>query len=178
MNIVALDLGIHTGFAHNDGFQFDSGTWVFKGKADRDLDYRVSDFYGKLYRLLEHRLGSPIYDWVVFEDVQFSTYTYQTQLWASFRAAMWLACYHRGLRCKGVPVGTLKKFATGHGGATKEMMAAWAVKRFAPRLYRGSDGTVRSQGTNFKVDDNEIDAIHLHDLATHNELYLLNHKLP
>lgn len=82
---------------------------------------------------------------VVFEDVQFSTYTLQTQLWASLRTCVWLTL---GKSCllECLPVSTLKKFATGFGGATKEGMAA--------ALFKQSPG-FRGQ----KLDDNAIDAI-------------------
>jgi hypothetical protein len=47
-----------------------------------------------------------------------------------------------------VPVATLKKFATGHGGATKEMMATSLQKKL-PGLFEQ------------KLDDNAIDAVWL-----------------
>jgi hypothetical protein len=80
---------------------------------------------------------------VVFEDVQFSSYTSQTQLWASYRTAVWLAFGKTSLiEC--VDVKTLKKFAC-NGNATKEMMAYAAKKRLGP--------------LDPNLDDNAIDAL-------------------
>jgi Holliday junction resolvasome RuvABC endonuclease subunit len=78
---------------------------------------------------------------VVFEDVVFASSTYQVQLWASLRGALWLAFSHA--KFHPVPVGTLKKFATGNGCADKEAMVKAAKK-----------DSLDVQG----LDDNAIDA--------------------
>jgi Holliday junction resolvasome RuvABC endonuclease subunit len=57
-------------------------------------------------------------------------------------------CEELGVKCTGVPVGTIKKFATGRGNASKEEMIAAAKSRgFEP------------------VDDNEADALAILFLA-------------
>lgn len=147
MKILALDLGTKTGWALGDWTgPVDAGTRVLATAAevkewrakrlDRTCDPRVS----RLYTFI--RTNSP--DIIVFEDVEFTSYTKQTQLWASLRAAVWLSAGPNTLlEC--VPVTTLKKFATGHGGATKEMMRAALIqqKQFLP----------------MKLDDNAVDAV-------------------
>jgi len=150
MNILALDFGTATGYCLGNGLEIlDAGTWQLASKKeipewrrlrwDRKKDPRIS----RLWELLWKRISHP--DWVVFEDVEFSSYTKQNQLWSSFRAVAWLRFPMARFEC--VPVGTLKKFATGSGNATKEMMRA-ALKRHTDY---GSAA--------FGRDDNAVDAI-------------------
>lgn len=153
MNILGLDLGSKTGFAYNSGETFFAGTWQLANskelkndkvsRMDRRGDRRVLE----LHRILTQEMAVwPDPKIVVFEDVQFSTYTMQTQLWSSLRAAVWLAFPPlSGVVVECVPVGTLKRFATGHGGATKESMANYLRARH-PKFF--SD----------KLDDNGVDA--------------------
>ena len=160
MNCLALDLGTSTGYAFNQGEYFEHGTWLLasddeiknwgKDRSRRRCDPRILRLHAKLV-ILQDKHG---FDRVVFEDVQFKSYTYQTQLWASFRAAVWLSMPSGIIEC--VPVSTLKKFATGHGGATKEMMAA-ALARKHPEIRLTSEAT-----------DDTVDAIWLHKWATLN----------
>lgn len=129
-SILALDLGTHTGYALSSASRgFVVGTWALacpkqitlwgKTRMTRRCDPRVSLFHSTLRSLK----ASSDLEQVVFEDVQFSSSTYQTQLWASFRATIWCVFGSEpGVLIECVPTGTLKKFATGHGGATKEMM--------------------------------------------------------
>lgn len=85
---------------------------------------------------------------IAFEDVEFAKSLAQVQLWGSLRGALWTVgeefrpeqvC----LSYVSLPVPTLKKFATGSGGAGKDVMLA-AAKRYWP-------------GVKF-ADDNEADA--------------------
>ncbi len=152
--ILALDLGSKTGWAtlDVDTGRVEAGTWVLvpekvmkplrQANLDRRLDPRVPSLWEHINVQLE---GMPANTLVVFEDVQFSVYTAQTQLWASLRAAVWLSDASLFDCC---PVGTLKRFATGHGGADKEAMRA-AFERTTP--FHASA----------KLDDNAIDALHL-----------------
>lgn len=118
-------MGTHCGIAHNftrgnfEAHTLDLATskeiseWG-KTRLVRRRDPRITRFSAYLTSFREA-------DLVLFEDVQFQTYTLQTQLWSSLRAAVWLSFPDSTLfEC--VPVSTLKKFATGSGAATKEMM--------------------------------------------------------
>lgn len=150
MNILALDLGTATGFAWNNGEEFIALTKIWatdkeisfnrKQRMDRRRDPRLVKFFESLRTFCHGNV-----DLVVFEDVQFQSATMQTQLWASWRTAVWLAFPGTLIDC--VPVGTLKKFAC-NGGATKAQMSA-ALKRQHPDLWCSA------------YDDNTIDAIWL-----------------
>jgi Holliday junction resolvasome RuvABC endonuclease subunit len=172
MNTLALDLGTHTGYSYNDGDDFYCGTWKLatpaqikeqrKKRLDRRGDCRIHGLYGAISMVLKtHRINA-----VVFEDVQFSSSTMQTQLWASLRAAVWLASAGIFVEC--VPVGTLKKFA-GHGAASKEQMGTFLTQRdnrfFLDRERKvyfrnfGREGLTSYPWT--PIDDNAVDAVWL-----------------
>lgn len=135
MTILGLDLGTRTGYAHNARGVLEAGTWLLakpkeitewgKSRLTRRADPRIT-------RLCEILSVLPVFDVVIYEDVQFSTTTYQTQLWASLRAAVWLCAKRKHIEC--IPVQTLKKFSTGHGGATKQNMAS-ALKQKHPEIW-------------------------------------------
>jgi Holliday junction resolvasome RuvABC endonuclease subunit len=159
MKILALDLGTKTGWAWGSTEStLVSGTWTLatalqirswgKSRLNRRLDPRVILLMQKMGDLMHADSFTPP-DLVIFEDVQFASYTLQVQLWASLRAAVWISCYNNGVPLVDcVPVGTLKKFATGHGGATKEMMAAALYRKYPDWEKKGCD-------------DNGVDAIWL-----------------
>lgn len=170
MNLLGLDLGSKTGVTFNDGAEnFCCGTWTLATdkelaiartkRMDRRCDPRVKSLYEKLVSL--HRQHD--FDAVVFEDVQFASYTLQVQLWSSLRAAVWLAFGSEIVEC--VPVSTLKKFATGHGGATKEQMGVCLCRSDA-RFRLDSQNRVKFN--NEPVDDNAVDSAWLHRWAAQN----------
>lgn len=164
--ILALDLGTTTGWAYRSrSGGITAGSWLLqteaarkaaaKTRADRRLDPRVPALYHRICHIwADHKcdegINQPI-DFLVFEDVQFSRYTLQTQLWSSFRAAVWLFCYLHRVQTDCIPVTTLKQFATGSGAADKDFMIRTATQLF-PTI------TI--------VDDNCADALHLLQWAT------------
>jgi len=176
MRILALDLATRTGYAYTDyNGNFHCGTWLLatdkelktarQHRMNRRRDPRVVSLFNKVHGL--H--GAQIFDVIVIEDVEFSSYTLQCQLWASLRAAVWLAPVLIQIGnpiFEAVPVGTLKKFATGSGWADKSDMVRVLVRsddRFAPatrmdRFFYGSD----------LLDDNAADAIWLWKWAQKN----------
>jgi hypothetical protein len=153
MNILSLDLGSTTGIAWNSDLsamsvpQILSRTWATDKelrdmrarRLDRRGDIRVIRFFDYLTNLHE----SLKFNAVVIEDVQFSSSTAQTQLWSSFRTTVWLA-FPKTL-IEAVPVGTLKKFATGSGSADKNAMMT-ALANMHPEMLRAN------------MDDNGCDA--------------------
>lgn len=160
--LLALDLGTLTGFSYrrDDGI-IASGTWkLAKSKEltaqrklgrDRTSDCRLCVLIDRVQEVVNRIKLVELGGIIGFEDVQFSSYTAQTQLWSSFRTAVWtLGCTNPNLRIEAVPVGTLKKFATGSGNATKDMMAV-ALRRKHPEIWNHD----------YTPDDNEVDARHL-----------------
>jgi|ERR1035437_2308825 Holliday junction resolvasome RuvABC endonuclease subunit len=152
LKILALDLGTKTGVARNFGLPPLETTWELSTATEvtkwgkQRLTRRCDPRIGRLYQRLMAEYGQAWPDLIVFEDVEFSTYTKQTQLWASFRTVVWLASVVMGAATECVPVTTLKKFATGSGAADKVAMRRALFTQF-PYVY--------SVG----LDDNAIDAL-------------------
>lgn len=151
MNILALDYGTRTGYCYgSDPSKLDCGTWVLgtpkeikswgKERLTRRCDPRVSRLAGFIRKF-------PLADYIVFEDVQFASSTYQVQLWSSLRAVVWMD-YPPGTTFECVPVSTLKKFATGSGSADKSFMRTAFLNRCVTLGIKNFD----------ELDDNAIDA--------------------
>lgn len=159
MNILALDLGTKTGYAYNYGAEFRCGTWELaspreitaqrKLRFDRRLDRRIPELWKRVHQFTDN------IDVVVFEDVQFSSSTMQTQLWSSLRAAVWLS---QAKRIDCVPTGTLKKFA-GHGGAKKEAMAKFLCRSDSRFERLGDQVWFWGNCARVAIDDNAVDAV-------------------
>jgi hypothetical protein len=159
MKTLALDLGTHTGIAHNLGGELTAWTetWATdrevtawgKQRATRRRDPRVVRFFEFLCSL-------PRPDVVIFEDVEFATYRKQAQMWPSLRTAVWLA-FSSEVTIECVPVATLKQFATGAGNADKPAMEK-AMRREHPEVFKQKKA----------LDDNAIDALWLYYWAQHN----------
>jgi Holliday junction resolvasome RuvABC endonuclease subunit len=137
MNVLALDLGSATGYAiENDG-QITIGTK--KLRHDKGASgIRALDFYRWLNQTIqEYGIGQ-----VYFERVYAHSGTEAAHLYGYFMHTLAAVCEELHVKCTGIPVGTIKKHATGNGRATKEEMMDFARRRgFNP------------------VDDNAADAL-------------------
>lgn len=136
---LALDLGTNTGWATvRDGVTV-SGTTSFKVGRYEGGGMR----YLRFQRWLDEMALAGL-DSIWFEEVRRHAGTDAAHVYGGLLATLTAWCEHRGIPYSGVPVGTIKKHATGKGNANKEAMIAAAVARgFAP------------------VDDNEADALAL-----------------
>lgn len=143
MTVLALDLGTKTGFALGSKFTVSdvtSGTVNFKPTKFASFGRRAKDFAAWLDRL--HTLHS--LDEVVFEEVRRHIGTDAAHIYGAFLAEVTAFCEDNAIPCKGEPVGTIKKHATGKGNTKKDGMIAAA----------------KSWGFN-PGDDNEADALAL-----------------
>jgi hypothetical protein len=174
---LALDLATLTGWAALIDGKRMGGTWKLTTEKARkeaqaqNLDRRADPRFSELLAHLvdfELTYGQPKVIW--FEDVKFSTYTQQTQLWSSLRAAVWayqFLCPETDIQC--LDTTQLKLWGAQHGGATKSMMGAWLVRKH-PDLYVKNPASsetcfVLEKATGAEVDDNQADAQHLLDYA-------------
>ena len=138
--ILALDLGTTTGWAlrGHDGL-ITSGTASFKpGRFDGGgMRYlRLTNWLTEL-----DRLSGPIAT-IWFEEVRRHAGTDAAHVFGGLLASLTSWGELRGIPYQGVPVGTIKKYATGHGNAPKQaMIDAARARGFSP------------------ADDNEADAI-------------------
>lgn len=171
MKILALDLGTKTGwaFAAKD-YPTACGTFLL---ADEDkvaeqgkngMDRRGDIRFLALVDFLEGFVRSPGLDMIVFEDVQFLTTTQQSQLWATWRAAIWLVHFRYSVPTDCLPVKSLKLWATGSGKADKrDMMLALsrADARFKVGKTKRGRFFMADTMTGAELDDNTADALHL-----------------
>ena len=138
--ILALDLGTTTGWAlrGSDGI-ITTGTISFRpGRFDGGgMRYlRFTKWLAEMERLA----GKIAAIW--FEEVRRHAGTDAAHVYGGFMATLTAWAELRGVPYEGVPVGTIKRHATGKGNAPKEaMIAAARARGFSP------------------ADDNEADAI-------------------
>lgn len=170
MHVLAIDIGTHTGWAISSGSEIRSGDWNLDHvntpvDATKELRFwrRLESMWNRYIRI----------ELIAFEDVVAhersdtkkvwcpkcksshhvklrATNTIAAQVYGSLRGVlrMW-ADFHR-IRIEGVPVGTLKLFATGSGRAKKHDMIAWAKMRWPDQNIQSHD---------------QADALHILDWA-------------
>ncbi len=141
-NILALDLGTHTGWAlhHLDG-TITSGTEHFKPQRFEGGGMRFLRFKRWLNELMG---ASQDIHAVYFEEVRRHAGVDAAHVYGGFMGHLTAWCEHHHIPYQGVPVGTIKKHATGKGNASKDdMIAAMKARGCCPG------------------DDNEADALAL-----------------
>lgn len=163
MVILSLDLGTKTGWALSSAGAITSGTYTLasakeiKDAANNRLNRRCDPRFLRLCRFICSIVDKHNPDWIVFEDVEFCKSRMQAHLWASWRAAVWMqGLCGRKIDC--LATGKLKSFATGNGGADKDMMAR--ALTLDPR-YILHPGGVRDLQTGALLGDDAVDALHL-----------------
>ncbi|GHT96699.1 hypothetical protein FACS1894122_15200 [Alphaproteobacteria bacterium] len=137
MNILALDLGTKCGFAIWKDGSIISGTKKLQHNK-KAFGLRFLDFRRWLIRMIEEHNICMLF----FERVHGHKGTDAAHCFGGFMYTLAAVCEELAVKCTGIPVGTIKKFATGKGNATKKEMVAFA----------------KSQGFT-PVDDNESDAL-------------------
>lgn len=142
LTILALDLGTTTGWAvrTRDG-EITSGIQSFKPQRFEGGGMRFLRFKHWLAEIKQSADGINL---VHFEEVRRHAGVDAAHAYGGFMAHLTAWCEHHNIPYQGVPVGTIKKHATGKGNANKdEMITAMVKLGFAP------------------ADDNEADALAL-----------------
>ena len=140
--ILALDLGTTTGWAlrSSDG-AITSGSESFRPQRFEGGGMRFLRFKRWLAELKDMTAGIHA---LFFEDVRRHVSTDAAHAYGGFLATLTAWCEHHQIPYQGVPVGTIKKHATGKGNAGKDLViAAMTALGHAP------------------ADDNEADALAL-----------------
>ena len=139
--VLALDLGTTTGWAlqSRDG-GITSGTITFKPTRFEGGGMRFLRFKRWLTEIKQSGEINAVY----FEEVRRHVGVDAAHAYGGFLATLTAWCEHHQIPYQGVPVGTIKKHATGKGNASKdEMVASARARGHAP------------------ADDNEADALAL-----------------
>lgn len=140
MKILALDLATKTGWAYISGENISSGVTNF---ARRKKDHPGNNFLQfRLWFKTVMQDADP--DKVYFEEPAFMKFRKATEMRGGYAAIVKGYCAELNIPYEGVPVGTIKKHATGNGNANKAKMIA----------------AMRGLGHGPK-DDNEADALAL-----------------
>ena len=140
--ILALDLGTTTGWAlrGSDG-TITSGTTGFRPQRFEGGGMRFLRFKRWLAELKDMTGGIHA---LYFEEVRRHVSTDAAHAYGGFLATLTAWCEHHQIPYQGVPVGTIKKHATGKGNASKDnVLSAMRALGHAP------------------ADDNEADALAL-----------------
>lgn len=145
MNILALDPATKCGWAVSSG---PSGTWDCSVRRDESVGMRLIRLKSKLNKILE----AEKIDLVVYEAARNTAPKMQGALvvQATLQGVILVWCEENGLQYRGYSPSELKKHATGKGNASKALMLEAAEKKWPGRKF---------------LDDNEVDALWLLDLA-------------
>ena len=139
--ILALDLGTTTGWASRIGGIVHSGTVSFRPSRYDGGGMRYLRFQRWLDALAHDGGGLGT---IYFEEVRRHAGTDAAHLYGGFLATLTSWCEREQVAYQGVPVGTIKRFATGKGNAGKDaVLTAIRMRGYQP------------------ADDNEADAIAL-----------------
>ncbi len=140
--VLCLDLGTTTGWAiHSKQGVITSGTISFKNDRWQGGGMRFLKFNRFLNELNEN--AGPI-SMVFFEEVRRHMGVDAAHAYGGFMAHLTAWCEQQNIAYEGVPVGTIKRHATGKGNANKTMMIESAKAR-----------------GHLPADDNEADALAL-----------------
>lgn len=142
MRVLGLDPGTRCGWAYRAGDRLvGSGVWDLSGSRHEGGGMRFRRLSVALKEVL-HALGEP--DVLVYELVRRHLGTDAAHIYGGIIAVVTELCEARGINYYGIPVGTVKKLATGKGNASKDQMRAAAAERW-------SGGVI--------IDDNHADAL-------------------
>lgn len=135
MNILAIDPGTKCGYAKSP---IESGVW--------DLGSRRHEGGGMRFLRLRNYLvvACEDADMVVYEEVRRHMGTDAAHIYGGIVAIIQEHCETHDIYYTGVPVGTVKKFATGKGNADKGTMIEEARKKWPDMIIK---------------DDNQADAL-------------------
>ncbi len=147
MITIALDLGTTTGWAILLDGEIISGHESFKPKRFQGGGMRFVKFRNFLAALVEDLPDTPR---LYFEEVRRHLGVDAAHAYGGYMAVLTAYCDECDIPYQGVPVGTIKKHATGKGNANKAKMIEAAKAKW------GQDFT----------DDNEVDARWLLDYVT------------
>ena len=143
MNILGIDPGTNCGWALLDpkGARIMSGTWDLKPRRHEGGGMR----YLRVRRLLAEILATPAGVMAVgYEEVRRHAGTDAAHVYGGIVAVISSVCEERCVPYMAIPVGTVKKTATGRGNADKLAMIEAAMGKWALATI---------------TDDNEADAL-------------------
>ena len=143
MRVIGLDFGKTMGLAVMQRGELIESSSV---KLPDDHGARFDKFFYQLHEASDYKFGSVVF---AYESVARHIGTKAAHSYGGYLALLQMFCYRRELPCHGVPVGTLKKYATGNGRASKNEMVKATNDKYKLKLRM--------------KDNNEADAIWVAD---------------
>lgn len=104
------------------------GTWDLRPRRHESSGMRFVKLRASLCDLLNSL--APVSPLVAYEEVARHAGTHAAHVYAGIVSTLQVACEDRGLEYIGIPVGRVKKCATGKGNSNKDAMLAAARARF------------------------------------------------
>lgn len=146
-SVLAFDLGSKCGWAHSaKGGPVHSGLIKTTPTRFESQGMRAIKFERAVRELLTTFHPGIVY----FEEVRRHSSTISAQVWGAYSSLLMKVTDEWGVDYQGVPVGVIKKHATGKGNASKELMIAAAKRRWPEQDVH---------------DDNIADALHIMSLG-------------
>ena len=112
--ILCLDLGTKTGWALIEGKDVCSGTWNFTPRRFEGGGMRYLRYKDKLIEILKHVKHI---DRIYYEEVRRHLGVDAAHAYGGFMAILTSFCEKNKIPYQGIPVGTIKKHATGKGNS-------------------------------------------------------------
>lgn len=150
--ILALDLGTETGWCRTTPGMWQSGHVSFKEGRHSGSGMRFVLFRAFLNKIVADEKPTV----VVYEEVRRHIGTDAAHAYGGYLATLQAWCHENDMPYQGVPVGTIKKHATGSGSAGKLQMME-SAGRILGRALSDMMATV------YVADHNEADAVCLAD---------------
>jgi len=150
MRVVAIDPGTQCGYAFTDDGRAHaefSGVWNLKPNRFEGGGMRFLRMRRHLDELIDGTAAGQCM--VVFEEVRRHMGVDAAHIYGGIIAIIASACELNDIPYQGIPVGTIKKHATGKGNANKKAMVEAAQAKFGPEV----------------TDDNRADALWILDYA-------------
>ena len=148
-SILAFDLAGHVGWAGQTrtGLIQSGHVMLVRKKDSRgDRFARFQELMGQLFPVMQPEL-------VAYEEVMAHSSMAASHIFGGFRSMLEGYCaLHGRIPCKGIGVKTIKKFATGRGDATKDLMVMAARAKWPDQDV---------------TDDNHADALWVMETAIH-----------
>jgi len=119
VKFLCLDLGTTTGWA--------VGTAATKPTSGR-VQFKTNRWQGggvrflKFQQFLNDCYQTHAFDWVLFEEVRRHLGVDAAHVYGGFLGQLTAWCESKSIAYEGVPVGTIKRHATGKGNASKDLM--------------------------------------------------------
>jgi len=123
--LLAIDPGTHCGWCINSSLSLLSGVWNLKGGRHEGGGMRYVHLRRHLGDMLAYTIAV-----VVYEEVAGHKGTAAAHIYGGVIATLSAFCEECGIPYEGIPVGTIKKFATNKGNASKKMMVEAAQAKW------------------------------------------------